>query len=198
MCIAEDTTDLPAPIIACRSHEEFTKSCNKEKVPYVSHEKCKCTNMQLLLDAAFSRGLVTSRDLEVQMRKIVCSETSIECMLNRDCAECQNRIAHDPARLTPATVVFFCWEKVKRETFSTTECSQVTFYYYKGKQIFNLPLYVSFRKSLIQLNLWPGWRVHWYHLQLTTIAIGNSIGQFVIPRIAWKMKKFCSRRTIGQ
>jgi hypothetical protein len=80
--------------------------------------------MQLLLDAAFSRGLVSSRDIEVNIRKKVCDDQNRSCM-ERSCVACECKIVHDPGRLSPLPFTFYQWEKVKNNGFQVTDCQMV-------------------------------------------------------------------------
>jgi hypothetical protein len=74
----------------------------------------RCANAQLLLDAAYSYGLVGLRDLEVNMRRIVCDEKKLTCM-KRECADCQYKLIHDPSRLSVQPITFYQWEKTENE-----------------------------------------------------------------------------------
>ena len=84
----------------------------------------KCANVQLILDFAYCKGIVDSRNFHHQIRKIVCNDQSRECMY-RQCSQCLRFQVQDASRLPDGSLTCFQWEKVMQTCFSSTECIQV-------------------------------------------------------------------------
>jgi hypothetical protein len=84
----------------------------------------KCANIQLILDFAYCKGIVDSRDIQHQIRKFVCNDQSQKCMY-RQCSQCPPFQVHDASRIPDGSLTCFQWEKVKQTGFSSTECIQV-------------------------------------------------------------------------
>jgi hypothetical protein len=110
-----------------------------------------CANCQLILDAGFGQGLVATKDREVEVRKIVCSDSSPSCMY-RECGKCLHIIAHNPAKLTAQlSVTYYNWGNVlNSQGFSTLECNAVCHVKHSilSKTLsYKFPLFVCFLES---------------------------------------------------
>jgi hypothetical protein len=89
---------------------------------------------QLLANTLFLYKVISSKEIHVLERNIVCNENNLKCV-ERMCEVCSERVACDPGRITATIAKYWQWEKVQTENgYQSTRCIQVIYYVFYLKQ----------------------------------------------------------------